>query len=301
MKKIIVLAGGVSGEREVSLRSGAAVANALKAKGYKVSIVDPANNFEAQRDEIMRAEVVFPVLHGIGGEDGDLQALLDIWDVRYVGSAEDASRLCFDKVAYKTFLRPHGIPFAKDAVVNQHDFWQSKLIKKPFVLKPFDGGSSLDTYIIRDVKNVPHAAIDASFAVHDTMLLEELIEGIEITVAVVGTQAMPVIEIIPPASGEFDYENKYNGKTQELCPPKSVPVASQKIAQELAERIHKLCGCRDLSRTDMICRTDGSLVVLETNTLPGMTDQSLLPKAAAQNGMPMPELVDYLVKQALLH
>jgi len=300
MEQVIVLAGGVSGERQVSLRSGAAVADALKSKGYVVTIIDPVDNLGAHRAEIERADVVFPVLHGSGGEDGDLQALLDAWGVRYVGSAEDTSRLCFDKVAYKTFLRRHGIPLAKGEVVNQHDFWQSKLIMKPFVLKPFDGGSSLDTHIIRDVKNVPLAAINASFAAHNVMLLEELIDGVEITVAVIGAQAMPVVEIIPPASGEFDYENKYNGKTQELCPPKNVPAASQKTARELAERIHRLCGCRDLSRTDMICRVDGSLVVLETNTLPGMTDQSLLPKAAAQNGLPMPELVDYLVKQALL-
>ena len=131
------------------------------------------------------------------------------------------------------------------------------------------------------------------------MLLEELVEGIEITVAVVGDQALPVIEIIPPEAGEFDYENKYNGRSQELCPPEHVAEDIQAEARDLALRTHNLTGCRDFSRTDMILTPLGELWILETNTIPGMTDQSLLPKAAAAAGIPMPLLCDRLVQMAL--
>jgi D-alanine-D-alanine ligase len=132
------------------------------------------------------------------------------------------------------------------------------------------------------------------------MLLEELIEGVELTVGVLGDQALPVIEIIPPSDGEFDYENKYNGKSQELCPPRHVDQNIQKQAQEIAVHIHRSLGLRDMSRTDIIIRrSDNVLFTLETNTIPGMTDQSLLPKAAAVAGYSMPELCDTLVRRAL--
>jgi D-alanine-D-alanine ligase len=131
------------------------------------------------------------------------------------------------------------------------------------------------------------------------MLLEELIDGQEITVAVLADKVLPVIEIIPPQDAEFDYENKYNGKTQELCPPQHISEDIQKQAQELALRIHKELGLRDFSRTDiMIRRSDSKLFVLETNTIPGLTDQSLLPKAAAVGGINMPTFVKMLVEAA---
>jgi D-alanine-D-alanine ligase len=131
------------------------------------------------------------------------------------------------------------------------------------------------------------------------MLLEQLVEGVEIAVPVLDNHALPVIEIIPPSGGEFDYENKYNGASQELCPPQHVTQSVQHRAQQLAEKIHSLCGCRDYSRTDMIVRPDGSLTVLETNTIPGMTEQSLFPKAAAVAGLSMAELCTQLVELAL--
>ena len=298
MSNIIVLAGGTSGERDVSLRSGAAVTSALQAAGHTVQQLDPADGL--MQYNFAKCDAVFPVLHGVGGEDGGIQAQLDDFGVRYIGSDRIASELCFDKWQYKQVLSAHNIKNAAGALVDEAAFWTSELIKAPFVLKPNDGGSSIDTVLIRDTTlGLNHAAFSALFSRHPQMLLEQLIVGMEITVAVLGDQALPVIEIIPPASGEFDYENKYNGQSQELCPPVNVTAEIQADAQNLALQIHQLTACRDFSRTDIMIAADSQLYVLETNTIPGMTNQSLFPKAAATAGISMEQLVDRLVSFAV--
>lgn len=295
MKTVAILAGGDSLEREVSLRTGGAVTKALQTKGYTTISVDPRNGLK----DALKADVAFIAMHGEGGEDGLIQAELEKLQMPYVGSDVSVSKLCMDKRAYKELLRAHRIPVAQDAIVSAEDIWESPLSGKPFVLKPINGGSSIDTYIIRDVTEVPREAIEHSLTRYGSMLLEELVEGIEITIGVLDDTVLPVIEIIPPADGEFDYENKYNGATQELCPPKHVSESAQVQAQDLALRIHRLVGARDLSRTDTILRDDGTLVVLETNTIPGLTDQSLFPKAAAAAGIPFADAMEILVKAAL--
>lgn len=297
--KVLVLTGGDSNEREVSLRSGAAVAKALKQAGHQVESLDPRDRPLASELK-QNFDVAFPIIHGAGGEDGSLQQQLENIGLPYVGSGVAASKLCFDKWQWRKLVDEHQVKLAEGALVSYEEFKTSPLAKKPFVLKPTTSGSSVDTIIVRDAKNSPVEEINQVFNRHSKLLLEELIEGIEITVGVVGDQALPVIEIIPPQSGEFDYENKYNGASQELCPPKNVPPGIQVKAQELALNIHRLCGCVGLSRTDMIITPSGELLVLETNTLPGMTDASLLPKAAQEAGMDMSHLCDYLVKQAKL-
>lgn len=297
MTTITVLAGGTSNEREVSLRSGAAVAEALEKAGYAVQLLDPRD--ELVKDEI-KGDVVFPVIHGAHGEDGQLQKQLDDFGIPYVGSDVAASELCFDKIRYKKLLLKHGLPACEGVLVDEAAFWQSDLLPHGFVLKPNAGGSSIDTHIIRDSSDVlTHEQVHEIFRKYDHMLLEPLIVGIEITVGVLDDQALPVIEIIPPEAGEFDYENKYNGKTRELCPPVHVSPALQAEARKLALEIHKLTGCRDLSRTDMIIASNDKIEILETNTSPGMTHQSLFPKAAATHGMSMDQLVDHFVKTAL--
>ncbi len=297
MAKIIVLTGGTSNEREVSLRSGTAVAEALTKAGHDVQQIDPADGLPS--DILQAADVVFPVLHGAGGEDGSLQKQLDDVGVSYVGSGVASSELCFDKWQYKQFISSHGLPTPEAELVDQTGFWESGLVMKPFVLKPNDGGSSVDTYIHRDAFELPQEVIPDLFSRHEQLLLEALIAGTETTVAVLGDQALPMIEIIPPSGAEFDYDNKYNGQTQELCPPQHVDPATQQRASELALQAHKLCGCRDFSRTDIMIGPGNDLFILETNTIPGMTGQSLFPKAAAAAGIPMEKLVDQLVRAAL--
>jgi D-alanine-D-alanine ligase len=296
MTKIAVLAGGNSDERAVSLRSGTAVTDALTTAGYEVATIDRVG---LNVDSLTEFNVVFPVLHGAGGEDGSLQAELEQRNITFVGTGSEASRLCFDKWQYRESLGGD-LPLPDGAIVGADDYESNALASGPFVLKPLDGGSSIDTYIVRDPGQTPHDAIIDSFTRHPTMLMEKLIEGVELTVGVLGDEAIGIIEIIPPADGEFDYENKYNGATQELCPPEHVDANVLSHVYELGLRAHELADCRDFSRTDIMYETaSGKLYVLETNTIPGMTDQSLFPKIAAYAGLDMPALCDKLVQMAL--
>jgi D-alanine-D-alanine ligase len=295
--RILVLAGGHTDERDVSLRSGSSVADALKVAGHQVSLFDPAHA-ELTPELAKEYDVAFPVIHGRGGEDGDLQQQLEDIGLAYVGSDVASSRLCFDKWAYREAMLRAELPLADATVVSIDDYRNNPLSTKPYVLKPVSGGSSIDTFIVRDPSNARHDQMRDASGRHDKMLLEELIEGVELTVGILGDQPLPVIEIVPPEGAEFDYENKYNGATQELCPPENVSAELQAQAQELALRAHQLAGCRDFSRTDVMINTRNQLFILETNTIPGMTDQSLFPKMANTAGLPMPQLCDQLATMA---
>lgn len=301
MSSVIVLAGGTSGERAVSLRSGAAVAEALGQKGHRVETLDPADGLDSLLPRLKQADVVFPALHGEGGEDGVLQRFLEDYGIKYVGPDSRASALCFDKARYNDLLKKHEILLPATEMVDFEGYRKSSLSDKPFVLKPNDGGSSIDTFIVRDLAKVDNVAIKEAFTRHRKLLLQELVGGDEITIAMLGDEPLPAIEIIPPEGGEFDYENKYNGQTRELCPPEHVSQVIQAQAQILAQKIHRLTGCRDMSRTDIIVTSADELYVLETNTIPGLTGESLLPKAAREAGYDMPALCDKLVKMALGH
>ncbi len=299
MPHVIVLAGGTSDEREVSLRSGASVAKALEKNSYQVDILDPSDGLDNLLPELQKADIVFPALHGAGGEDGVLQKFLEDHGIRYVGPDSRASALCYDKARYTRLLQDSDILAPETELVDLHEFQASSLSKKPFALKPNDGGSSIDTFILRDLASTDDEAIRAAFSRHKKLLLQELIEGDEITIAMLGNEPLPAIEIIPPEGSEFDYENKYNGQTQELCPPKHVSPVLQQQAQKLTAKIHQMTGCRDMSRTDIMVTAGGELYVLETNTIPGLTDESLLPKAASEAGYDMPTLCQKLVQMAL--
>lgn len=299
MAHVIVLAGGTSDERDISLRSGEAVAKALKKAGHQVEKVDPADGLDTLLPHLQQADIVFPALHGKEGEDGVVQKFLEDQGISYAGADSEASALCFDKARFVELLKENKLPTPDTELVKYQEYTLSDLRRKPFVLKPNDGGSSIDTFIVREPAEADELAIQEAFDRHKILLLQKLIEGSEITVAILGDEALPTIEIVPPKDGEFDYDNKYNGKTQELCPPEHVDIETQKKAQDLALRIHRLTGCRDMSRTDMIVTPSDELYVLETNTIPGLTDQSLLPKAAGEAGYDMPALCDKLISLAL--
>jgi D-alanine-D-alanine ligase len=292
--KILLLAGGKSNEREVSLRTGDNIEAALSKAGYDILRLDPANKDFDLAKVVADVDLVFPILHGEGGEDGVLQAEMERLKVPFLGSGSEVAKLTFNKVAYKKRLAEHGILTPNWQVVNLDDFGEAGLIHQSFVLKPIQGGSSIDTFIVH---NPRHQALNFQEPLrrYGSMLLEELIEGQEITVGVLGHEALPVILIIPPPGEEFDYDNKYNGKTQEITNPRQVPAKLQKDAQELALKVHRLMGCRHLSRTDIIVSPSGSLYVLETNTIPGLTKQSLLPKAAHAKGLEATDLVEKMV------
>jgi D-alanine-D-alanine ligase len=293
--KLLVLGGGNGSEREVSLRSSAAVAQALTKLGHDVRVADPKDGAAAIRQAARDCDMVFPVLHGQGGEDGTVQQLLEDIGKPYLGSDVAASQLCFDKAALKAVLVAHGILTPRSQVVTAQTFAQSKLTGAAFVLKPIADGSSVGTMIVRELPYDRQRSSDL-LAAYGTMLLEELIVGDEITVPVLGDTALPVIEIVPPSGKDFDYENKYNGATAELCPPRNVSARLQEQAQRLAEQVHSLSGARHLSRTDMMIDAAGRIYVLEINTMPGMTTQSLLPKSAAAAGLPWTALVAKFVE-----
>jgi len=287
----LVLGGGVSPEKEVSARSATAVQTALESLGHTVEYLNPATT--SQKDIVAAAkgcDGVFPILHGVGGEDGTLQALFEREAIPYFGPDTIACQNTFDKVVFKKILEAHGIPTPRWSVVSAQTFTTEPLTEAPFVIKPISGGSSIDTFIVRGLPFDATPIIEA-LSRYDTMLVEELIEGDEITVGVLENEALPVVEIIPPLDKEFDYENKYNGATRELCPPEHVSAELQQKAQALALTVHVTTQCRHLSRTDMLIDTDGNLFVIDTNTIPGLTSQSLYPKAATTAGYNWTELV----------
>lgn len=293
--KILVIGGGNGSEREVSLRSSAAVRDGLTDLGHAVTWIDAKEPDEVVLNAAREAELVFPILHGTGGEDGTIQRLLDQASKPYLGSNAAVSELCFNKNHLKALVAEHGVVVPRGEVVDAAGFAASPLILAPFVLKPIADGSTVGCLIARTLP-FDQSAADALFKTYGHMLLEELVVGPEITVPILDATATPVIEIVPPEGAEFDYENKYNGATAELCPPKNIPQDAQKRAQKLAEQVHQLAGCRHLSRVDMILRPDGQLVVLEINTMPGMTAQSLYPKGARAAGYSWSELMQRFVE-----
>lgn len=298
--RTLVVYGGGSYMREISLQSGQAIGQALIAAGHTVTFFDPGDDtsFSLLRNMVLDTDVVFPVLHGQGGEDGRIQLVLESLGVPFVGSGSTASGNCFNKAVTLRAVHGAGIIAPVTDVIDYKMLKRHPLTKQPFVLKPNAEGSSVDTYMIRNPGSFKASLFEPAFLRHGTMLIEALIEGVEMTVGVLGSQALPVIEIVPPAGQEFDFNNKYNGATQEFCPPQSIPVGVQQQAANVALNVHRLMGCRHLSRSDMIWGKDGNIYFLEINTMPGMTGQSLFPKAALARGMAMPQLATALVEMA---
>lgn len=293
MGKIIVLGGGTSVEREVSLRSAQAVQTALTAANYDVLFIDPAESKDYLN--VSKSEIIFPILHGEFGEDGELQSLLEEKGIIFLGSDSVSSKQSFDKQITREILEKHNIRIPRGEMVSIKDYSIHPLSKTPHVVKVAKGGSSIGTFIQRDGSLIDEEILKNNFS-DRKMLIEELVSGIEVTVPILDKTALPVIEIEPPKEAEFDYENKYNGKTKEICPPISISVDKQKEVQLLAEKVHNIMDCRHLSRVDIIIDTQGNPYVLEINTMPGLTDESLYPKAAKEAGLSMPDLMDVFVK-----
>ncbi len=287
----LVLGGGTSPEKDVSYRSAKAVQAALEELGHSVQYLDPATT---STDEIIQvaseSDLTFPILHGTGGEDGELQRQFEAAGINYFGPDPEACDTTFDKVVFKRILEAHNLPTPRWSVISVEELENEPLAKNPFVLKPIDGGSSIDTFIVRTIP-FDSAPLAEALKRYGEMLIEELIEGSEITVGILDTTPLPVVEIIPPKDKEFDYENKYNGATQELCPPQNVSPELQLEAQRLALATHEATHCRHLSRTDILIDNRGELFIIDTNTVPGLTNQSLFPKAAAEAGYSWVELV----------
>ena len=299
--RIAVLAGGWSGEREVSLKSGRTVYNALDRDKYLVSMYDPRDEmgilFE-KRDEI---DLVFNILHGKIGEDGNMQGFLNVLGIPFVGSGVLSSSLCMNKKISKERYRSAGLQVASHCIMNRgKDFSLREITDRiglPLIIKPVSEGSSIGISICRNEIEV-REGIEKAFSWDREIMLEEYIKGREITCCVLGNSeldSLPLIEIVPDSSyAFFDYEAKYKpGASKETCPA-DIPETLAAEASRIAKTAHRVLHCAVWSRSDIIIRDD-KLYILETNTIPGMTETSLFPLAAKAAGLSMGELLDKFV------
>jgi len=291
---IVVMCGGPSAEREVSLRSGAAVAKALRTLGHYVTEIDPEPCHWALPDD---TDLVFLALHGTYGEDGVVQGELEHIGVPYTGCGVNASRIAFDKVLTKYRCAATGVPVADSLVIDSAKVLWPKRFQPPVVIKPVRQGSSVGLHFV-NTKEEWGAALAESLR-HDThVMVEPKIVGAECTVGILGDQVLPVVEV-RPHSGSYDYHSKYTkGATDYLCPAPFNAEATARVQEAAMGAFHAIGG-RDYARVDVMVTTEGEPVVLEVNTLPGMTETSLLPKAAAAVGFSYEELCQRIVELAM--
>jgi D-alanine-D-alanine ligase len=308
--KIGVLYGGKSTEREVSLKSGEAVYQGLKQKGYQVVKIDVANAdfINIIKDE--QIDLAFLALHGKYGEDGTIQGLLEMLDIPYTGSGVMASAVAMNKIVTKKLLKNDNIPTPDFLTYNQADINEMGLeqvcneiigrLSLPVVIKAPTQGSTIGITFVKNKQDLPRA-LNESFKYDREIMAEKFVVGTEVTVTVIGNEdlrVLPQIEIIS-ATGVYDYHAKYTvGMSDHIIPPR-LPDKYLDITTDLALKTYRTIGCRGLSRVDFIVTDDGKVYVLEVNTLPGMTETSLVPDSARAAGIEFPELVSMLAKLAL--
>ena len=299
--KVGVLMGGVSAERAVSLKTGAAILNALRERGVDAVAMDVKRDLVELIEETP-IDIAFVALHGTVGEDGVIQGVLEYLEIPYTGSGVLGSAICMNKVVSRDLCRVHGIPVPQgtvvDANLNTVDHGPAlDELGLPVVVKPVEQGSTVGVTIVRD-KDHLREAVELALNYGEVALVEKYVPGKELTVGVLGEEAFPVIEI-RPKSGFYDYESKYTpGMTEYLVP---APLDSETAVrvQELALKAHKVLHCRGATRVDFrLSDEDGVPYFLEVNTIPGMTETSLLPKAAAVAGYSFGDLVIAILKEA---
>lgn len=300
---VVVLMGGWSNERPVSLMSGEGVAKALESRGHEVTRIDMDRHVAARLAEA-QPDVVFNALHGVPGEDGTVQGMLDLMGIPYTHSGLAASVIAIDKELTKQTLTPHGIPMPGGRIVDSASLFEGDPLMRPYVLKPVNEGSSVGVAIVTDTSNYgnpirPDAA--GPWREFDHLLAEPYIRGRELTVAVIGDRALTVTELVPK-SGFYDYDSKYtDGMTEHVCPAR-IPERIAELCMELALRAHRILGCRGTSRADFRWddeRGEEGLFLLEVNTQPGMTPLSLVPEQARACGMDYADLVEAIVADAM--
>jgi len=296
--KIGLLIGGESAERDVSLSSGRSIEKALISLGHKVVKLDPIDGFASIEDSILNVDLVFNGLHGGDGENGKIAAQLQSLNVIYTGSNEQSSRICMDKNLSKKTIAENDINTPKWILKNDtsSDILDGNF-EYPLIVKPNDQGSTIGLSIVKRKDQLKDAFTNAlQFA--DSIIFESYIDGREITVPIVGSKAYPVIEIIP-SHDFYDYECKYTkGMSQYICPAEISNKLSESI-KDLALKIHTILGCRHYSRVDFLLDSKNEPWFLELNTLPGMTETSLLPKSLKADGIEFKEIIQMILNEAL--
>jgi D-alanine-D-alanine ligase len=298
-KHVAVLMGGWSAEREISLRSGKACADALARLGYRVTPIDTGRDVAAALTAI-KPDVALNVLHGRPGEDGTLQGVLEILGIAYSHSGVLASALAMQKDFAKALFRAAGVPVAEEVVVSRFEAGRRHLMPPPYVVKPIAEGSSVGVFIVTEQHpHPPQELYRDDWPFGDKVMIERYIPGKELTCAVLGDRPLDVIEIVP-ATRFYDYEAKYAaGGSKHLLPAPILPNVYQEV-RRLTLAAHSALGCRGVSRADFRYddRGTGKLVCLEVNTQPGMTETSLVPELAAYAGITFDELVRWMVEDA---
>ncbi len=303
--RLALIAGGKSSEREVSLKSAAQVFEALDKGKYDIRRYDPLTDLEKLVQEAPEIQAALIIMHGKGGEDGAMQGFLDLLEIPYQGSGVMASALAMNKELSKALYQmaglrvPNALAFSRQVAPTPEEI--EATLGLPAVIKPATEGSSIGISLARNLAELK-AGLAAAFGYDSHLLVEEFIQGTEITGAVLGNataRALPLVEIIPTDKyAFFDYEAKYQpGASNEICPARLSPELTGQ-AQTCALKAHQALGCRGYSRTDMIVKDD-KIYVLETNTIPGMTATSLFPQAAKAAGLDFPALLDKLIELAL--
>lgn len=301
---IVILMGGWSSEREVSLTSGKGVASALGERGWSNVTTLDMDHDVASRLAKLSPDVVFNALHGTPGEDGTVQGMMDLMGLKYTHSGLETSVIAIDKELTKMVLTPHGIRMPAGRVVTCESLFQEDPIPRPFVVKPVNEGSSVGVAIVTEDGNYGNPIgrdVEGPWQHFDELLAEPFIKGRELTVAVLSGEPLGVTELKPKA-GFYDYDAKYtDGLTQHICPAQ-IPYEIASLMMDMAARSHELLGCRGASRSDF--RWDDELgeagvYLLEVNTQPGMTPLSLVPEQAKLQGISYGELVERLIAEAL--
>ena len=301
---VAVLMGGWANERPVSLMSGRGVADALKSRGHQVTEIDMDRDVAA-RLAAASPDVVFNALHGVPGEDGTVQGMMDLMGVPYTHSGLVTSVIAIDKELTKQALVPHGIPMPGGRIVRSEELYDGDPLARPYVLKPVNEGSSVGVAIVTADGNYGDPIsreATGPWQQFDSLLAEPYIRGRELTAAVLGDRALLVTELVPK-SGFYDFDAKYtDGMTEHVCPAQ-IPPEIEKLCLDYALRAHRLLGCRGTSRSDFRWddeRGEEGLFLLETNTQPGMTPLSLVPEQARHCGIDYAELVEIILEEALV-
>lgn len=302
-KHVAVLMGGWSAEREVSLRSGKACADAAERKGYRVTRIDVQRDIATVLDRL-KPDVALNVLHGRPGEDGTLQGVLEVIGLPYTHSGVLASSLAMQKDLAKVMLEAGGVPVPDGMVISRFEAAKAHVLPRPYVIKPIAEGSSVGVFIVTDEHDhPPQELFRADWAFGERVLCERYIPGKELTCAVIGDRSTGVIDIVPTVKF-YDYEAKYAPGGSKHILPAEIPSDIYEEVRRLALAAHQALGCRGVTRADF--RYDESaglagLLCLEVNTQPGMTETSLVPELAAYAGMPFEDLVGWMIEDASLN
>jgi D-alanine-D-alanine ligase len=307
MSRVAVLKGGRSLERQVSLRSGARVEDALGRLGHEVVSIDAGLDLIRRLREA-DPDLAFIAMHGRDGEDGTVQELLEILGIPYTGSGVPACGRAMDKVLAKHLMLEAGIPTPEFFAFNETAFRElgaadalgaiEERLAFPIVVKPSSQGSALGVRFARSAADVP-AAIVAAFSYDSRVLLERYVDGRDLAVSILDDEPLPVVEAVPRDDEFYDFEARYEiGRTDFVCPAR-LPDGLTEAAQELALRTYRLLGCTAFARVDLMLAADGELTVLEANPIPGLTDTSLLPQAADAAGISFDSLIERILELAL--